>query len=369
MVAAVKLVFTVINDLNYDQRMIRICTSLADMGYDVTLVGIRRKQSEALVPRPYRQKRLPVLAEQGPLFYLSYWFVLFCYLLRKKADVICAIDLDTILSVLYASKIKGCKRVYDAHEIFTEMKEVVTRPDRKKFWEWVAQHSIPQFPNGYTVGNYCAQYLKEHYGVDYPVITNASRLLSLNELPDREEKPFILYQGAVNQGRCFEELIPAMQWVDVPLLVCGQGNFWEQAQELAKKYNVAHKITFRGWVSPDELRSITPKASIGLILLDDKSQNNIFSLANRVFDYMHAAVPQLSMNFPEYKAINEQYEIALLLDAPLTPESIAQGINRLLSDKELYNRLVHNSLKAREVFNWQANEKILGAFYQKLMQQ
>src|SRR5690606_38990515 len=116
----------------------------------------------------------------------------------------------------------------------------------------------------------------EHYGVDYPVITNASRLQSLNELPDREEKPFIHYKGAVNQVRSFEKLIPAMQWVDVQQLVCGQGKFCEQVQEIARKYNVAHKITFRGYVTQDELLRDAPKASSSHSLVDDKSQNNIF---------------------------------------------------------------------------------------------
>ena len=347
--------------------MIRICSSLAQAGYDVTLVSCKRVAKNAIHPKPYRQVQLPVLAQRGPVFYLSYWFVLFFYLLFKKADAICAIDLDTILPVLWASKIKRTKRVYDAHEIFTEMKEVVTRPRMAKFWNWVADYTVPQFPNGYTVGNHCAIYLNKRHGVSYPVITNATLLRPLETLPDRTAQPFILYQGAVNKGRCFEELIPAMQWVEMPLLVCGQGNFWEEARALAKQYNVEHKITFKGWVAPEDLWHITRQASIGLILLDDVSKNNFYSLANRVFDYMHNAVPQLSMNFPEYKAINEKFEIAVLLDAPLSPESIAAGINKLLTDKVLYDRLLANSLEARQHYNWQENEKQLISFYKDLL--
>ncbi|HRP88967.1 MAG TPA: glycosyltransferase [Edaphocola sp.] len=362
-----RLIFTVTNDLNYDQRMIRICTSLAQAGYQVTLVGVKRKKSQNLISRPFIQKRLPIFAETGPMFYLGYWLVLFFYLLFKKADVVCAIDLDTILPVLFSSKLKGTKRVYDAHEIFTEMKEVVTRPKQAKFWNWLADYSVPQFKNGYTVGNYCAQYLEKRHGVKYPVITNATLLRPLEEIPDRDSNPFILYQGAVNKGRCFEELIPAMQWVNTPLLICGAGNFLEEAKALTKKFELENKIIFKGYVTPDELWHITRKAKIGLILLDDVSQNNVYSLANRVFDYMHNAVPQVSMDFPEYKAINEKFEIALLLKAPLTPESIAKGINTLLEDKELYQRLLENSLKARKEINWQENEKELLLFYKNLL--
>lgn len=364
-----KLYFTITSNLNIDQRMIRICSSLTAAGYDVTLICCKRIEKEKLVPKPYKQVQLTVWAQRGPLLYLSYWMSIFFYLLFKKADAICAIDLDTIFPVLFLSKIKGCKRVYDAHEIFTEMKEVVTRPKQAKLWNWIADFAIPKFPQGYTVGNYCAIYLKKRHGVDYPVITNATILRPLDSLPDRNEAPFILYQGAVNKGRCFEELIPAMQWVDMPLVVCGQGNFWEDAKQLAKEYNVDHKITFKGWVAPEELWHITRKATIGLILLDDVSKNNVYSLANRVFDYMHNAVPQVSMNFPEYKAINEKFEVAVLLDAPLSPESIAAGINKLLGDKVLYDRLLESSLKARQHYNWQENEKQLVSFYKNLLAQ
>jgi hypothetical protein len=40
-----KLAFTVTNDLNYDQRMQRICGTLANAGYDVLLIGRKLKTS------------------------------------------------------------------------------------------------------------------------------------------------------------------------------------------------------------------------------------------------------------------------------------------------------------------------------------
>ena len=105
----VKIIFTVTNDLNYDQRMIRICSTLVTAGYDVTLVGFKRAKSEPLVMRSFAQRRLPIIVEQGKLLYVHYWFRLFFYLLFSKADILCAIDLDTILPVYFASKITGKK--------------------------------------------------------------------------------------------------------------------------------------------------------------------------------------------------------------------------------------------------------------------
>src|SRR5690606_8175358 len=117
----------------------------------------------------------------------------------------CAIDLDTILPVYFASLFKRTKRVYDAHELFTEMKEVITKPFEKKIWDGIEKFTVPKFPLGYTIGDFYASYFKEKYQVDYQIVRNATVLKPLLKTETTEK--YILYQGWVNQGRCFEELI------------------------------------------------------------------------------------------------------------------------------------------------------------------
>src|SRR5690242_5506869 len=102
-----RLIFTVTNDLNYDQRMIRICNSLAKAGHKVLLIGRKKKDSVHLQSQSFKQKRLHCLFQKGKWFYAEYNIRLFIYLLFKKADLICAIDLDTILPCYRISKLKG----------------------------------------------------------------------------------------------------------------------------------------------------------------------------------------------------------------------------------------------------------------------
>ena len=80
---------------------------------------------------------------------------------------------------------------------------------------------------------------------------------------------------------------------------------------------------------------------------------------------MHAGIPQLTMNYPENKKINDLFEIGLLID-DLQPESIAAALNQLLTDKALYTRLRENCLKAREIYNWNTEEKKLIHFYRSI---
>jgi len=358
-----RIICTVTNDLNYDQRMIRICTSLSRAGYDVTLVGFERKNSRPLQDRPFKQKRLSIIAEQGKLLYVHYWIKLFFYLLFSKADILCAIDLDTIMPVYYASRFTGKRRVYDAHEIFTDLKEVISRPSVHKMWTWIANHTIPHFPVGYTIGECYADDFKKRYGVNYGVVRNATVLKPL-QIPPKAER-IILYQGWVNVGRCFEQLIPAMQWVDAPLVVCGEGNFYKEAQELAERYGVQNKVTFKGYVPPAQLGDYTINAYIGITLFEDTSLSNRLSLANRFFDYMHNGIPQVCNAYPEYMRINERYKVAETV-SELTPEAVADALNKLLHDDDYYRQLQQNCMEARELYCWQKEEQTLLAIYSNL---
>lgn len=358
------IIFTVTNDLNYDQRMIRICTSLAQAGYTVTLVGFRRKKSKPLQERPYRQVRIPILAEQGKLLYAGYWIMLLFYLLFKRFDAICAIDLDTILPVYFVSLIRNKRRVYDAHELFTELKELVNKPAERKIWSRIEAYALPRFEVRYTVGDFCAIYFERKYGKHFDVVRNAT-ILQPYTIPQKKER-YILYQGWVNEGRCFEEMIPAMQYVDIPMIVCGEGNFYRQAQELAKQYHVQDKVIFKGFLPPEQLRYYTEHATIGISIFNSESLNNQYSLANRFFDFMHHGIPQLCTRFPEYEKINSEFEIAKLIEEHAGPEAIAAALNEMLNNTALLNKLQQNAMLAREKYCWQHEEQTLLGIYSNL---
>ncbi len=354
---------TVTNDLTYDQRMIRICSSLAGAGHKVELVGRKLKNSIPVTQHPFHQKRLKCFFEKGKSFYAEYNIRLFFYLLFKKADCLCAIDLDTILPVLFCSRIRNIKRVYDAHELFCEMKEIITRPKVYYVWKKIEEFSVPKFVNGYTVNRPIAREFKKMYDVDYSIIRSIAMRQDYEPLSKEEE--FILYQGAVNEGRSFETLIPAMQLVNATLLIAGDGNFYDQARRLVKQNILDDKIIFKGKIMPAALSSLTKEASIGITLFDDKALSNYYSLANRFFDYIQAGIPQLCVNYPAYEEINKEFEVAVLID-DLSSANIASQLNRLLEDKDLYSRLQQNCIKARDVYCWQNEETKLIEFYQKI---
>lgn len=343
--------------------MQRICGSLAAAGYQTLLVGYRKKKSIPLFSKNYAQKRINCWFKKGKLFYAEYNLRLFVYLLFKKADCICAIDLDTMLPCYWVSKLKGIKRVYDAHEYFSQLEEVISRPGIYRFWYRLERKMIPRFKHGYTVCRSIAGEFKKNYEVDYEVIRNVPVLENVR-LPERKQR-ILIYQGAVNKGRGLDKLVAAMLDIDAMLWVCGDGNFMDEMKRAATGFNVSEKIILWGMLSPTELKTKTAEAYIAINPFEKNGLNQYLSLSNKFFDYIHSLVPQITMNYPEYKNINDEYEVALLID-DLEPKTISKAVNRLLSDASLYKKIMDNCIQAGKALNWQQEEKKLLAFYQNL---
>jgi len=176
-----------------------------------------------------------------------------------------------------------------------------------------------------------------------------------------------LYQGALNEGRGIEQSIEAMREIDNAVLwLVGEGDLSQELRDLAKKLKVTDRVRFLGYVEPADLKQLTPQATIGLNLLENKGLSYYYSLSNKFLDYIQAEVPSINMNFPEVRKIVEQYEVALTLDKLETPPVVA-AIQRLLNDKKLYHYIQSECKKAAQIYIWEVEEKRLIDFYQRIL--
>ena len=281
-------------------------------------------------------------------------------------DILCAVDLDTILPNLIVSKLRRKKRVYDAHEYFTEVPEVVRRPRIQRIWARIADWAIPQFKYCYTVGDALADIMTKRYGPAFEVIRNVpvvTQRLRKSESPP----PFILiYQGVLNEGRGLEVLIQAMLKLEhVELWLAGEGDLSLALRDLTSELNLHKQVKFLGYLNPEELRSITPQAHLGLNLLENRGLSYYYSLANKSFDYIQAGLPSLQMNFPEYSALQEKYEVFELLEN-LSIGSVVTAVNKVKPTSDRYVILKKNCHAARLELNWEKEQKKLLNFYAQI---
>jgi len=361
-----RIVFTVTNDLTYDQRMQKICRSLAGDGYSIELVGRERDFSIPLTKEPFEQTRLKCIFNKGKLFYLEYNIRLLIYLTFSQFDAACAIDLDTIAPVCIIGKLKGSKLIYDAHEYFTEVPEVVRRPTVQKVWQWVERTFVPKFDLLYTVSESLADLFHQKYNKPVSVIMNAPVLVEgATNYPTTKNPKFILYQGALNEGRGLEHLIDAMKDIDCTLKLAGEGDLSEQLRNRVKANGVEQKVTFLGFVQPNDLKQLTAEAYIGINLVENIGLSYYYSLSNKFFDYIHAGIPQVCIGFPEYQKLNEKYDVAVLTK-DCSKNEISVAVTRLLTDENLYQKLQKNCEVCTRNLNWQQEEQKLLNLYERL---
>ncbi|WP_207434471.1 glycosyltransferase [Sabulibacter ruber] len=356
------IVFTVTTDLSHDQRMQRIAGSLAAAGFNVTLVGRALPQSPALKSLPYHQHRIRCYFLKGPLFYLEYNLRLLQWLVSKPYDILGTIDADTALAGVVAATIRKKTLVYDAHELFPQMPEVVNRPKVKKLWAWLEKMAFRKATLAYTVSDSLVQYFQKTYGRKVELIRNMPWLQAITLVPD--SPPYFIYQGALNVGRGLENTIKAMQGVPARLLICGDGPLRQGLEQLTQQLGLEDKVIFKGNVVPDELRMITESAVAGIMLLENQGLSYYYSLANKFFDYVQAGIPQVCVPFPEYQKLNAQHQVALLTS--LKVEEVRASLLTLLQDQTTYHRLQQNCLLARQEWCWEQESQKLVVLYAQL---
>jgi glycosyltransferase involved in cell wall biosynthesis len=353
------IVFTVINDLTYDQRMARICATLAISGYEVTLIGRLLGNSVPLLSQAYKQRRIKCFFNRGPIFYIEYQIRLFFVLLFIRCDMYTAIDWDTLLPNTLVAIIKSRKLAVDAHEYFTEVPEVKDRPFIKYCWHMVAKYCLPTTTLRFTVSMSLAEELERVYKVPFEVIRNVPSKKSV--LQDDRNKKIIIYQGDLNPGRGIEPCIKAMKHVDAMLYIAGDGPMMQALKILAKQEGVADKVVFYGYINATELHELTSNAWLGINLLDSTSKSYYFSLSNKFFNYVQARIPQLCSKLPEYAYLNTIHQVAIFCE--YDAQNIASAINNLMQNATQYEAIKQATAVAAAEWNWENEKQLLISLY------
>lgn len=361
-----RIVISVINDLVTDYRVHRTCNTLIKSGAEVLLVGRKLPKSPELASRPYKIRRLNLIFSKGPFFYAEYNIRLFIFLLFTKADILVSNDLDTLTANYIASKIKKKPLVFDSHEYFTELPEVIDRKYVKKIWLFIEKLIIPNLKHCYTVSDSIAAEYKKNYGVTFAVIRNVSPYCEVGkELLNRVSKT-ILYQGALNKGRGIELAIKSMKYLDdYKLIIAGDGYIASELRNLADKENVSNKIVFTGRIPFENLFNISIQASVGLSIEEDIGLNYRYALPNKLFSYIQLRLPVIVSDLPEMSKIVNDYKIGHVLkarDSFLLAQNIREICENLNYIKELRKNL---DIAARELC-WENEENKLKDIYRKI---
>lgn len=354
-----RILVSVTNDLVTDQRVHKVCTTLKQMNYEVILIGRKLKKSKRL-NRDYKIVRIRLLFSTGFWFYAEYNLRLFFKLFFLKKDILLSNDLDTLVPNYLISRIFRKKLVYDSHELFSELPSIKGRYSQK-VWQFLEKWLVPKQKYFYTVSDSIANWFEKKYGVKPLVIKNFPT--SKNTPFLESQNKYILYQGALNNGRGLLALIEAMQIINIPLKIAGNGPFKSRIQDKIIQFNIENKVELLGNIIPEELFHITQKATLGISLEEDLGLSYRYSLPNKLFDYIQAKTPVVATYLPEIKNVVETYKIGEIIKDH-TPENIAKAINKVLKNGKSYYQ--PQLEKASEKLIWESQETILSSIFKNI---
>ena len=364
-----RVLVAVTNDLHTDQRVNKVCLSLQKGGYEPTLFGLLRCNSTA-INRDYQVVRTRMLFQRTFLFYAEFNLKLFFKIVFSKYDIILANDTDTLVGAYFAALVCRKPIVYDAHELFTEVPELIGRPFVKGIWQWIERLILPHIRYSYTVCQPIADIYNQKYGIQMDVVRNAPLTISESSSPHKRftfgDKKMILYQGAINVGRGIEWVIDAMPYLDdVVFCIVGDGDIFKEIEKRIQNNRLQDKVFMLGKIPLEELNAYTLSADLGLSLLENRGLNYYYSLPNRIFDFAQAEVPVLATDFPEIRSVVLNYGIGTLIDR-YDPVYLAEEIEKILTlwSSNLEKRSIF--AKAKKDLCWENEEKILLSLFSKI---
>ncbi len=367
-----KIIVSVINDLATDQRVHKTCLTLTGMGFDVLLVGRKLTDSLPMGNPPYAYHRMKLAFTKGPLFYACFNLRLFFFLLFHKFDLLTSNDLDTLLPNYLISRIKNKPLVYDSHEYFTEVPELVNRPAVQKVWKRIEKWIFPKLKDVFTVNESIAGLFEKKYGIRPHVVRNIPFKQKVEvkktrkELGLPEDKFILILQGSgINIHRGSEEITEAMQYTrGALLLIVGGGDVIDTLKKMSEKPDIKGKVMFKPRQPYNDLMQYTANADMGLTLDKDTNLNYRFSLPNKLFDYIQAGIPVLASDLPEIRKIIDQYDIGTFIPGH-QPEQIARKINELMANREQLNNWKRNLTFAADDLTWEKESETIKKVYGK----
>lgn len=364
-------------DLRYDFRVFRQADALRGAGHEVVLVTSDFGGRLPPVWNDFDLRRIPLdrsrsLRRTYPLF----WLRAERLAAAAEAEVYHAHDLDALWPSARAAARRGAHLVYDSHELFVEQSSLVHRPGIRGFWRWLERRLIRRVGRVLTVSSTIADSLQRTYGLEQapvlvrnlppfrePVAGEGLRQ-ALGLLGDRE--PLVLYQGGFLTGNGLDDQITAMGRIEEGRLVLlGSGPTEESLRSQVTTLGLHDRVRFLPRRPFPELHALTCGADIGLCVIRPTGSSFLWSMPNKLFEYMMAGLPVVAGDTPEIRRVIEETEAGVVVD-PADPEAIAEAIRELLTDLPRRRRMGEAALRHAERYCWEREVPRLLQAYEQL---
>lgn len=387
-----RVVVLLSNPFRPDPRVRKEARSLAEAGYDVTILAWDREcdfpMEETIDSIKISRIRVKSSFGRGVFQmrgFLRFWWLMLQKCLRSRFDVVHCSDLDTLIPGLIAAKLRRSKLIFDAHELypflFSARFSVPIRVVMAKILQFFERFLCSFVDQIITTCDYLRLWY-ERCGVPVTVLYNCPSVPFLEQCKSNfvsndifEEKSKIVHIGAINKMRGVDKIpdclaIVRQKFRDVLFLNVGglfpPGDYVESLWQAIEEKELRDNFVATGWVDHSDIPRYLTDCSVGVILYQPRSFNSVINLPNKLFEYMAARIPVVASKFVSIGKIVDGEKCGLLVD-PTDPEDIASKILYLFENPEEARKMGRNGRKAvEEKYNWDMMEKRLLEAYRNL---
>lgn len=390
-----RIVMLLSNAYRPDPRVLKEARSLAESGYEVTVIAWDREGKLPVLEAADGftvQRVQDVRSSYGAGFRQAlrlprFWLHAWRKLNRLRPSIVHCHDFDTLPPGWLWAKLHCRPVIYDAHEYYTELQQPRLRGVSGTVllsFVGAAEQALSRSADAVvTVDERIADRYRNpriviigHYPpVDFAERHTRSQAAPLSANSDPESPvsvtPVLVYAGRFSTDRGLIVIAEALQRLAAVGLkphLRLLGTWTSQAEEQAFWQSIAgleQQVEMVGWVPFEQVPSHLVSADVALAVLQP-IQRYAVALPVKLFEYMACGLPVVISDFPPNREVVAGADCGILVD-PTDADSIAAAIAHLVANPTEAHRLGQNGRRAfKKQYNWEELEMRLLKLYAEL---
>jgi len=354
-----KIIILFLGNIHHDSRCNNLYHSLSKKNNNVKVISCdwlanKNEISDTIKIHKIKKGKLSFL------FYFKAYLIFTKELFISRIDYCFAEDVFTLPIAAIFKYFKGFKLIYDSRELYPFLAGLKDKKINQYFIQLIEKFFIASSDKVLTTGKMDKEFLENYYKLNnVEVLRNLPLKQKISPVNLRQifkinnSLPILIYQGVLLEGRGIPLIIKALEKTNnFNFLILGDGPFKKYLEKMASTSSVSSKIIFAGRIPLNELLNYTAGANIGLAVIENLSKSYYYALPNKLFEYIIAGLPVIISPLPQMVEIVNKYNVGEVLNS-INPQTIAETINRLISNPDRLRLFKDNALKAAEELNWE----------------
>lgn len=285
---------------------------------------------------------------------------------QAHPQVFHAHDVNTLVPMFIAARLRRRPLIYDAHEISSDREGW----SHSRIWYGLEKYLGRRVESFITTNETRAAHFRHVYGLkrvdvirNVPIFTDVIDDGRLHRAVGvGRDTPVLLYQGGLQSGRGLFLMLKAFQGVDgAHLAVIGFGRLRASLEREAKRLGLGERITFLGRIPNEELLAYTAGARAGLQLLENTCLNHYTACSNKLHEYVMAEVPVIASDLPEMRRVVKETGAGLLVP-PGDVDAIRKAM-RVMVQQDDWVGMKENARRHKHRYHWEIEEPTLLKLY------